>query len=112
MATSRQRGHKSCELVFKSPYPRLRKRPHRCYSVRSAVNEIVSLYDPDTPYWSSIEELNGVLNFTKLVSQTGAKYLQSHDVSHRFIYELFECATRVNYAQVGHVIRLLCGPLA
>ena len=79
----------------------------RWYSVRSAVNELVSLYDPDTLYWSSIEELDGALNFTKLVSQTGAKYLKSHGVSHRFIYELLESATRVNYAQVGPVVCLL-----
>ena len=77
------------------------------HSVRSAVNEVVTLYDPDTPHWSSIEELDDALNFTKLVSQTGAKYLQSLGVSHRFIYELLEAATRVNYAQVGHVVCLL-----
>lgn len=105
MAISRQRRRKSCESQYSNL--RTRERPHLWYSVRAAVNEIVTLYDPDTPYWSSIEELNGVLNFTELVSQTGARYLQSHGVTHRFTYELVEAATRVNYAQVGHVVCLI-----
>ena len=105
MATSRQRERKSCELEYSDL--RTPERPHPWYSVRATVNEIVTLYGPDTPYWSSIEELDGTLNFTKLVSQAGAKYLQSHGVSHRFIYELLEGATRVNYAQVGRAVYLL-----
>ena len=75
--------------------------PYLWYRVLGVVNEFVTLYEPDTPHWSSIEELDNALNFTNLVSQTGAKYLQSHGVSHSFTYELVEAATRVDYAQVG-----------
>ena len=105
MATIRQRERKSCELQYSNLHTR--ERPHPWYRVGAAINEIVTLYDPDTPHWSSIEELDGALNFTNLVSRTGAKYLQSHGVSHRFVYELLEAATRVNYAQVGRAICLL-----
>ena len=105
MATSRQRERKSCELQFSNPHTR--DRPHPWYSVRAAIDQVVTLYDPDPPHWSSVEELNGALNFTKLVSQTGAEYLESHGVSHRFTYELVEAANRVNYAQVGPVVCLL-----
>lgn len=75
--------------------------PYLWYRVEGVVGEILTLYEPDTPHWSSIEELDDTLNFTKLVSQTGAEYLQSYGVSERYTYELVEAMTRVDYSQVG-----------
>ena len=71
------------------------------HRVQGIVDEFATLYEPNTTHWSSIEEVDDALNFTKIVSQTGAEYLQSYGVSHSFTYELVEAATRVDYAQVG-----------
>jgi Prenylcysteine lyase len=71
------------------------------------LNKLVTLYEPDVKSWSSIEELNGVLNWTELISQTGAEYFQSHGVSQTFTNEIIEAMTRVNYAQVR---RTACSP--
>lgn len=68
-------------------------------------DKFVTLYEPDVPTWSSIESLNEALNWTELVSQTGAEYFQSNGISQKFATEIIEAATRVNYAQVS---TLLC----
>lgn len=64
------------------------------------INKMIKLYEPDTPSWSSIEELKDALNWTAQVSQTGAELLQSHGISQKFTYEIVESLSRVNYAQV------------
>ncbi|KAI9445486.1 FAD/NAD-P-binding domain-containing protein [Lactarius indigo] len=51
--------------------------------VRSMLDVFATLYNSDAPQWSSIEELQNALNWTEL----------------RFITELIEAGTRVNYAQ-------------
>ncbi|KAI9512321.1 FAD/NAD(P)-binding domain-containing protein [Russula earlei] len=67
--------------------------------VKAMTAKIVTLYEPEAPTWSSIEELNASFNWTELVSQTGAEYFQSHGVSQTFAEEAIEAGTRVNYAQ-------------
>ncbi|KAH8992059.1 FAD/NAD-P-binding domain-containing protein [Lactarius akahatsu] len=67
--------------------------------VRSTLDVFVTLYNSDAPQWSSIEELKNALNWTELVSLTGAEYFLNHGVSQRLITELIEAGTRVNYAQ-------------
>ena len=71
------------------------------------VNKMIGLYEPDTPHWSSIEELNEAFNWTGHVSQTGAELLQSHGVSQKFTYEIIESLSRCNYAQVRQTASLL-----
>jgi prenylcysteine oxidase / farnesylcysteine lyase len=68
------------------------------------ITKFVTLYEPDVPKWSSIENLSDTLNFSGLVSQTGAEYLESNGVSRRFMTEIIEATTRVNYAQVGTLL--------
>jgi len=67
--------------------------------VRTMIDKIVTLYEPDARKWSSIEELNVALNWTELVSQTGSEFFQSRGVSQLFTNEFIEAMTRVNYAQ-------------
>ncbi|KAH9075769.1 FAD/NAD-P-binding domain-containing protein [Lactarius deliciosus] len=67
--------------------------------VQSTLDVFATLYNSDAPQWSSIEELKNALNWTELVSLTGAEYFLNHGVSQRLITELIEAGTRVNYAQ-------------
>ena len=66
------------------------------------VEVFVTLYESDAPLWSSIEELRKALNWTEIVSLTGAEYFLAHGVSQRLTTEFIEALTRVNYAQVRH----------
>ena len=79
-------------------------------SVRSMIDKFVTLYESDVPTWSSIENLSEVLDWSALTSQTGAEYFQSQGVSRKFVTEIIEAATRVNYAQVGTLLTGLAQP--
>lgn len=70
-------------------------------------DKFVSLYEPSVRTWSSIEELNNALNWTELVSQSGAEYFQSHGISQKFTNEYIGARTRVHYAQAR---RTACMP--
>lgn len=68
------------------------------------LDTFTTLYNSDTPRWSSIEELRNALNWTDIVSQTGAEYFIHNGVSQRLTTEFIEAATRVNYAQVRRTL--------
>jgi prenylcysteine oxidase/farnesylcysteine lyase len=69
-------------------------------------DKIASLYEPSVQTWSSIEELNNALNWTELVSQTGAEYFQNRGISQKFTNEFIGARTRVHYAQARRTARL------
>lgn len=71
------------------------------------IGKYVTLYEPSAQNWTSIEELNNALNWTELISQTGAEYFEGHGVSQKFTNELIEALTRVNYGQVGWIASLM-----
>jgi Prenylcysteine lyase len=73
-------------------------------SVRSMIDKFVTLYESDVPTWSSIEDLNDVLGWSAMTSQTGAEFFQSQGISQKFVTEIIEAATRINYAQVGTLL--------
>jgi prenylcysteine oxidase/farnesylcysteine lyase len=64
------------------------------------INKFLTLYTPDAPKWDNITHLSSTLGWTDLVSQSTSEYLRSEGVSDRFISELVEASTRVNYGQV------------
>ena len=70
-------------------------------------DKIVSLYEPSVPNWTSVDELNKALNWTDLVSQTGAEYFQSHGFSEKFTNEIIGAQTRIHYAQARRTACLL-----
>jgi Prenylcysteine lyase len=73
-------------------------------SVRSMKDKFVTLYESDVPTWSSIESLSDALDWSELTSKTGAEYFETNGVSRKFVTEIIEAATRVNYAQVGTLL--------
>ncbi|KAK7064553.1 Prenylcysteine lyase [Favolaschia claudopus] len=77
--------------------------------VDTMVNKFQSLYAPEVPRWQNISHLSSILGWDELVSQTTSEYLLSNGVSNKFISELVEGATRVNYGQNADELHALEG---
>ncbi|KAJ7356980.1 Prenylcysteine lyase-domain-containing protein [Mycena albidolilacea] len=77
--------------------------------VDNMINKFLTLYSPDAPKWDNITHLSTTLGWTDLVSQSTSEYLRSEGVSDRFISELVEASTRVNYGQNADEIHALEG---
>ena len=65
------------------------------------INQIYVLYDADTPKWDNISNLSGVLGWSGITNITTFQHLLNQGVSEKYICEVVEAATRVNYAQVN-----------
>ncbi|KAJ7042618.1 Prenylcysteine lyase-domain-containing protein [Mycena alexandri] len=74
-------------------------------------NKFLTLYsaDSETPTWDNITHLSSSLSWSDLVSKTTSEYLKSEGVSDKFISELVEASTRVNYGQNADEIHALEG---
>lgn len=70
------------------------------------INKWVTLYTPESPRWTNITTLATEMEWTELVAQSAAEYLDLQGVHRRFSREVVEAATRVNYGQV----RKHCNP--
>jgi len=73
-------------------------------SVRSTINEINMLYDANPPKWDNISNLSGVLGWTEVTNITTLQHYLAQGVSEKYVYEMVEAATRVNYGQVTYHI--------
>lgn len=71
------------------------------------ISKFLTLYSPETPKWDNITHLSSTLEWSELTSQSTSEYLQSEGVSNKFISELVEASTRVNYGQVHNLHYLL-----
>ncbi|KAF7339982.1 Prenylcysteine lyase [Mycena venus] len=71
--------------------------------------QFLHLYSPEAPKWDNITHLSSTLEWTELVSQSTSDYLRSEGVSDKFISELVEASTRVNYGQNADEIHALEG---
>lgn len=79
--------------------------------VQSMTDTIKALYAPDTPHFANLTSLVKELNWTSLVSQTAADFLDAEGINPQWTRELVEAATRVNYAQNVdniHALGALC----
>ncbi|KAJ7693682.1 Prenylcysteine lyase-domain-containing protein [Mycena rosella] len=77
--------------------------------VDSMIQQFLSLYSPETPKWENMTHLSSSLGWTNLITQTTSEYLKSQGVSYKFISELVEASTRVNYGQNADGIHALEG---
>ncbi|KAJ7169505.1 Prenylcysteine lyase-domain-containing protein [Mycena filopes] len=77
--------------------------------VDKMINQFLTLYSAETPTWDNITHLSTSLNWTDLVSKSTSDYLRSEGVSDKFISELVEASTRVNYGQNADEIHALEG---
>jgi len=62
--------------------------------------QFVQLYTRETPHWKNVSQLVENFSWSDTLTQTGAEYFTRNGVSEKFVNELIEAATRVNYAQV------------
>jgi len=77
--------------------------------VDNMISKFLTLYSPETPKWDNITHLSSTLEWSELTSQSTSEYLQSEGVSNKFISELVEASTRVNYGQNADEIHALEG---
>ncbi|KAJ7456623.1 Prenylcysteine lyase-domain-containing protein [Mycena latifolia] len=77
--------------------------------VDSMIAKFLTLYSSDTPKWDNLTHLASSLGWSDLVGQTTSEYLDSEGVSNKFIFELVEASTRVNYGQNADEIHALEG---
>ena len=69
-------------------------------SVQNVIKKFLSLYASESPKWENISELANDLDWAHIVNTTTEEYLLTQGVSEKYIGEVVEAATRVNYAQV------------
>lgn len=74
------------------------------------MKRFVTLYAPDAPRFDDIQALAQTLGFAELINQTTFEYNVAHGVSEKYIFELLESMTRVNYGQVSLLLLALEGP--
>nr|GAT47321.1 prenylcysteine lyase [Mycena chlorophos] len=67
--------------------------------VDDMVSKFLTLYSSTPPKWSKLEDLAQTLEWNDLLSKNTADWLEGEGVNHRFISEIVEASTRVNY---GH----------
>jgi prenylcysteine oxidase/farnesylcysteine lyase len=67
----------------------------------------LSFYASESPKWENISELAYDLDWALLVNTTTEEYLLTQGVSEKYIGEVVEAATRVNYGQVWMFISKL-----
>lgn len=70
-------------------------------SVAALVRRYLGLYTKKTPRWHNPARLVGTYDWIELTESSMMEYLLHKGVSRRFIAELVEGATRVNYGQVS-----------
>ncbi|KAL1748875.1 Prenylcysteine lyase-domain-containing protein [Schizophyllum fasciatum] len=63
------------------------------------VKKFLRLYAYDHPKWDDIRDLAAQLDVAQLVEDTGEDYYRGKGVSEKFVFEVMEAATRVNYGQ-------------
>jgi prenylcysteine oxidase/farnesylcysteine lyase len=67
------------------------------------VKQILVLYTAVSPKWDNITDLSARLGWTEIVNSTTADYLAKQGVSEKYVNEVVEAATRVNYGQVRYL---------
>ncbi|KAK7058346.1 hypothetical protein VNI00_001977 [Paramarasmius palmivorus] len=84
--------------------------PRRTQSiVDGMIKDFLGLYAYDTPRWDNITGLATSLGWLDMVANTASDYFQSRGVSAKYVNELVEAATRVNYGQNVDKIHALEG---
>ena len=69
-------------------------------SVQNIVKKFLSFYSSDAPSWANISDLADTLHWAAIINTTTKEYLLTQGVSQKYIGEVIEAATRVNYGQV------------
>lgn len=83
--------------------PRLHVEPtltlSHMHSVKSLVTNLLKAYSYAIPVWTSVEELSQACGFTEHTSKTALEFFTSQGVGEKWVQEMVEASTRVNYGQ-------------
>ncbi len=82
------------------------------FSVRTSVNRMMDFYSPDFPKWDNISDLSSFFHWDQLTNSTAADYFKSQGISDKYIFEVVQAATRVNYYQNADEVHALAGAVA
>ncbi|KAF4623348.1 hypothetical protein D9613_002063 [Agrocybe pediades] len=77
--------------------------------VRGMIKDILTLYSRATPKWDNLSDLSNLLGWAEITNTTTEAYLAKQGVSAKYINEIVEAATRVNYGQNVDFIHALEG---
>ncbi|KAJ3575893.1 hypothetical protein NP233_g794 [Leucocoprinus birnbaumii] len=77
--------------------------------VTSMIQQYIGLYTKETPKWDSVAQLDAEYGWTELTGSSTMEYLLHKGVSRKYISEMVEAATRVNYGQNADAIHALEG---
>lgn len=73
------------------------------------IQRYLGLYSKDTPKWDDIGHLSATYGWTELTASSTMEYLLHKGIGRRYISELVEGATRVNYGQVNPISTFVSG---
>jgi prenylcysteine oxidase / farnesylcysteine lyase len=74
--------------------------------VQNVVKKFLSFYTSDSPSWENISNLADAFDWAAIINTTTEEYLQTQGVSLKYIGEVVEAATRVNYGQVRKIHKI------
>lgn len=77
--------------------------------VKTMADKFLYLYGSSAPRFDNLTGLADTLDWTPVIAQTAAEYLEAQGVDRRFTHELVDAATRVNYGQNVDSIHALEG---
>ncbi|KZT06641.1 FAD/NAD(P)-binding domain-containing protein [Laetiporus sulphureus 93-53] len=78
-------------------------------TVQSMIDTYLTLYAPSAPRFSNITTLAEELDWTPILAQTAAEYLDTKGINRQYTRELVDALTRVNYGQNVDAIHALEG---
>ncbi|KXN81104.1 Farnesylcysteine lyase [Leucoagaricus sp. SymC.cos] len=70
--------------------------------VKAMIDQYIGFYSKETPKWEDIAQLSEAYGWTELTGSSTMEYLLHRGISRRYISELVEGATRVNYGQARY----------
>ncbi|KAF8898341.1 Prenylcysteine lyase-domain-containing protein [Infundibulicybe gibba] len=77
--------------------------------VADMIKEFLTLYSPESPKWDDIADLAETLGWTKMTQRTTSAFFEEQGISKKYINELVEGSTRVNYGQNADELHALEG---
>jgi len=72
----------------------------------------MDFYSPNFPKWDNVSDLSSFLRWDQLTNSSAADYFKTRGISDKYIFEVVQAATRVNYYQNADEVHALAGAAA
>lgn len=73
---------------------------------------MLDFYSQNAPKWDDNSDLSDFPYWSKLTNSTAADYFKGQGISDKYIFEIVQAATRVNYYQNADKIHALAGAVS